>query len=562
MRSLTPQTKPLPLDADAVTPRPRATPAARKPAASAPRQPRAQVTLLKSEYEDLLAYRELVERLAPVCAAAAAGNLEPRLPVDSHGPPEVLAASLNLNSVLDQFDAFVRESAAVLRAASAQRFHRRFLARGLHGALHAGAEFINESTAMMAWQTTELARSEDARMQERRTADLNVLENIVSVSMSTIEMSEGAANIAQATRDSHLSTATMASAVEELAASIKDIEGSARSTADLASRSQTLTGSGQGLVDELCTHAQSAEADFDALVEKTQGLQSSVTALAGVVEVISKIAEQTNLLALNATIEAARAGELGKGFAVVAGEVKSLSKQTRTATGTIHDQIAALNEAFKVMYGTVNHARTGVHTVSTKVSKLGEGFTELSQGAGAMSERSTSLATILGQQREAVESLARNMSMLKASGDRAMSAGDKLALKADDNLKVVEHLRSLQSNADVPNREVYLAKADHMLWRKTVIDFASGAKTDISVLKGSNECRLARWLDTQPLDFPWRASLAAPHARVHDAGRAAARCFLEHQPEAGFEHFREVEVASTEVIRQLDEIIGQFTGAH
>jgi methyl-accepting chemotaxis protein len=376
--------------------------------------------------------------------------------------------------------------------------------------------------------------------------------------MSTIEMSVGSANIVHATREGQLSTATMASAIEQLAASVKDIEVSARATADTAGKSQAVVASGHRLVDELSAHAQSAETDFDAMVSKTRGLQTSVSALAGVVDVISKIAEQTNLLALNATIEAARAGELGKGFAVVAGEVKSLSRQTRTATDTIRDQIVALNDAFKDMYGTVGHARESVHTVTTNVKGLGDGFSEMNSGARAINEQASSLANILGQQREAVESLARNMSLLKATSDRTLTVASKLEAQANDNLVLVERWRLAQAQADVPNRDVYLAKADHLLWKKTVIDFANGARTAVKELKGPDECRLGRWLAQQPRDFKWLRTITSPHALVHESGIAAAQCFVDHQPEAGFVKFHELEAASAEVVRQLDEMLVTF----
>ncbi|MEM6490383.1 MAG: methyl-accepting chemotaxis protein, partial [Pseudomonadota bacterium] len=54
---------------------------------------------------------------------------------------------------------------------------------------------------------------------------------------------------------------------------------------------------------------------------------------------IERINGQTNLLALNATIEAQRAGEHGRAFAVVAGEVKTLSKTTKTLSTDIRLQV-------------------------------------------------------------------------------------------------------------------------------------------------------------------------------------------------------------------------------
>ncbi|MFX9600772.1 methyl-accepting chemotaxis protein, partial [Acinetobacter baumannii] len=81
---------------------------------------------------------------------------------------------------------------------------------------------------------------------------------------------------------------TVASASEELSASIREIAGQVANSSRIAS----------GAVEQ----AQRT----DAIV---QGLASSAEKIGEVVGLINQIAGQTNLLALNATIEAARAGE-------------------------------------------------------------------------------------------------------------------------------------------------------------------------------------------------------------------------------------------------------------
>lgn len=166
-----------------------------------------------------------------------------------------------------------------------------------------------------------------------------------------------------ASKQSSENTQTVASAAQQLYASIKEITGQ-------VSRSSTL--------------AQSAVGDASKASERIKGLEQTADKVSQVMEFIGGIASQTNLLALNATIESARAGEAGKGFAVVASEVKTLATQTAKATEEISEQVADMQNATREAVAAIDQILKVMSTIESTVTAI----------AGAVQEQDASTAEI------------------------------------------------------------------------------------------------------------------------------------------------------------------------
>jgi len=240
----------------------------------------------------------------------------------------------------------------------------------------------------------------------------NVTDNASQIVLSAKHLADSSKTVLSGSQRQNDAASGVATAVEEMTASIEQIAGNADHSEKIAKKAGLVSEQGRQVVsdavDEMHSIANSVSVSSDII----RSLGKDTQRISDIVKVIKEIAEQTNLLALNAAIEAARAGEQGRGFAVVADEVRKLAERTAKSTQEIADMTMEIQNNANNAVASMEQGTSQVNEGVEKAKRAGSAMVEIKEGTEQVVATVADITAALKEQSSAVNLVASEVAAI------------------------------------------------------------------------------------------------------------------------------------------------------
>uniref|UniRef100_UPI0030DD6133 methyl-accepting chemotaxis protein n=2 Tax=unclassified Pseudomonas TaxID=196821 RepID=UPI0030DD6133 len=256
-------------------------------------------------------------------------------------------------------------------------------------------------------------------------AFISKIHGLVSqIAAMTGQLSNAVGQVANQTRHMDLAmeqqrqeTDQVAAAINQMSSAAQEVAVSAQSASDAAIETDQQTRRARQVVDGSIARIQGLTSDLGRSGVSLDSLQSDVSAIVTVLDVIRSIAEQTNLLALNAAIEAARAGDAGRGFAVVADEVRALASRTQQSTQEIQAMIERLKRATSTVVTSMRQSSEAGEGASTQAHQAGEWLGNIVELIATINSMNAHIASAAEEQTSVAEEINRSVHQIARAID-------------------------------------------------------------------------------------------------------------------------------------------------
>jgi len=261
-----------------------------------------------------------------------------------------------------------------------------------------------------------------------------------SIASSSEELSAVTKETRQGVSDQQDQTDQVATAMNEMVATVNEVAKSAESGFNAAQNASQKSGEGEAAVTETLSFVTDLNSEIGNAMKQLRGLQSDTQNIATVLDVIKSVAEQTNLLALNAAIEAARAGEQGRGFAVVADEVRSLAQRTQSSASEIETLITNLVTSAESSVTTMEGGTKLAEQTLERAESAGGTIREMAEAVEEIRQHNSQIATAAEEQASVAEDINQNVTRIRDVGEHSATSSEQVSGASEELAKLAEGL--------------------------------------------------------------------------------------------------------------------------
>ncbi|WP_017942823.1 MULTISPECIES: methyl-accepting chemotaxis protein [unclassified Thioalkalivibrio] len=340
-----------------------------------------------------------------------------------------------------------------------------YLFVGLYRSIKDSVEQFNEATERMASGdlTTRVAiptQDEMHEVGERFNSMATQFEALIQqIIGATEQLASASEELATVSRESasnverqRQETDQVATAMNEMTATVQDVAGNAASAADTTRNTDREANSGLDVVTSNSKSIGQLASEIENAAGVIKRVSSDSETIGTVLDVIKGIAEQTNLLALNAAIEAARAGESGRGFAVVADEVRTLASRTQDSTQEIEEMIERLQSGAREAVKVMDHSREQAQTGVEQADQAAKALQAITQAVSNISEMNTQIASAAEQQSATTEEMNRSIVSIREIAEQTASGSEQTTSASDELARLATELQVQTSSFTVSQR--------------------------------------------------------------------------------------------------------------
>lgn len=272
---------------------------------------------------------------------------------------------------------------------------------------------------------------------------ISVRREITNLTHSSMELTNLAQNSAHISDEQSGAASNMAAAVEELTASITEVESHAVHAGEITHASATQSESSSRIINDAVSELNRIAIAVNTTAITIQELEGLSEQITSIVNVIKSIADQTNLLALNAAIEAARAGEQGRGFSVVADEVRTLAGRTSNSTQEITTMIQRIQVGTQRAVKEMNESVARVNEGVSLANSAGESVADIRNNGHEVFSVVHDISNALREQTIATKEISQRVEQIADGAEQNCLSGAHTAAAAKKLEEIAQNLAVL-----------------------------------------------------------------------------------------------------------------------